>query len=233
MPAYGASNQAPNQSLPPSHGSSTLKWVVITILLGILFLVSLIFGFWAFGQMQDYKNNSDQKSAVAVSKAEAVQEEKLKAEFTEQEKSPYKTYQSAADFGGVKIVYPKTWGAFVDETAQSSNPVNGYFHPNFVPNTNGEIPIALRVQVASKSYSQSLKDFDSAVKKGDLKAQPVAVEQVKGVTGMRYDGKVSSKYNGAIIVLPLRDKTLKIWTENPGNVADLNNIVLKNLTFTP
>lgn len=233
MPAYVVPGQAPLQPTSPSKGPSNMKWVLICVVLGVFFLVSLIFGFWAFGQMQDYKNNSDKKSAVAVTKAEAVQEEKLKAEFAEQEKSPYKTYQSAADFGAVKIVYPKTWGAFVDESQQGSSPVNGFFNPNFVPNTGGNLPIALRVQVSSKAYAQSIKEFDSAVRTGTLTAQPVTLEQVKGVTGMRYDGKVTAKYNGSLIVFPLRDKTLKIWTENPGNVADLNNIVLKNLTFTP
>jgi hypothetical protein len=182
--------------------------------------------------MQDYKNNSDQKSAAAVKVAETSQEAKLNAEFAEKEKSPYKTYQSTADFGSVKIVYPKLWGSYVDESSQGT-PVNGFFHPNFVPRTTGDLPIALRVQVVSTPYTQSLKQYESIVNSGTAKAKPVTIEGVKGVTGMRFDGKITPRYTGSVVLFPVRDKTLKIWTEVPGNVTDLDNIVLKNLTFSP
>jgi hypothetical protein len=230
-PGYGGYPQAPIAPLPPKRGG--LKLLPVTAILAVLFIFTLIFGFWAFGQMQDYKNNSDKKAAAAVKVAETSQEEKLVAEFAEKEKSPYKTYQSSSDFGSVKIVYPKLWGAFVDENAQSNSPVNGYFHPNFVPRTSGELPIALRVQVSSTTYNDSLREYQGNVADGNIKASPIKAENVKGVTGMRFDGKVTPLYSGSVVVFPLRDKTLKIWTEIPGNVPDLNNIVLKNLTFVP
>lgn len=228
---YGPVPGAPTPNGLPSK--SGVKLLPITIIVGVLFVFTLLFAFWAFAQMQDYKNNSDVKSAAAVKSAETAQETKLNAEFDEKEKSPYKTYQSPADFGSVKIVYPKLWGAYIDETAQSGTPVNGYFNPNFVPKNSGELPIALRVQIVSTSYEQSLRQYDGNVSTGQVKATPIQVEGVKGVTGMRFDGKITPSFSGAVVVFPLRDKTLKIWTENPSNVADLNNIVLKNLTFVP
>lgn len=229
-PGYGGYPQAPMTPLPKQGG---LKLLPITIILGVLFVFTLIFGFWAFAQMQDYKNNSDQKSAAAVKVAESAQEAKLNVEFAEKEKSPYKTYQSSADFGSVKIVYPKLWGAYVDETALSGTPVNGYFHPNFVPNTTGQTPIALKVQVLSTPYATSLKEYEGYLSAGQVKAGPIVVDGVKNVTGMRFDGKITGLYSGSVVLFPLRDKTLKIWTEIPANIPDLNNIVLKNLTFVP
>jgi hypothetical protein len=230
-PGYGGYPQAPIAPLPPKRGG--LKLLPVTAILAVLFIFTLIFGFWAFGQMQDYKNNSDKKAAAAVKVAETTQEAKLNAEFAEKEKSPYKTYQSSADFGSVKIVYPKLWGAYVDETALSGTPVNGYFHPNFVPNTAGQLPIAIRVQVLSTAYTSSLKEYEGYVSTGQVKASPMVVDGVKGVTGMRFDGKITGQYSGSVVLFPLRDKTLKIWTEIPGNIPDLNNIVLKNLVFVP
>ncbi len=232
MPPAGYGGYPSPVAPPPKQGGG-LKLLPITVILAVLFVITLIFGFWAFGQMQDYKNNSDKKAAVAVKAAEATQEAKLNAEFAEKEKSPYKTYLSSADFGSVKIVYPKVWGAYVNESAQSSSPVDGYFHPNFVPKTSGEVPIALRVQVISTPYSQSLNEYEGGVQAGEIKASPVTVEGVKGVTGMRFNGKISANYTGSVVMFPVRDKTLKIWTEIPANVNDLNNIVLKNLTFSP
>lgn len=229
-PGYGG---VPQDLPPMPKQGGGLKLLPITIILGVLFFFTLIFAFWAFAQMQDYKNNSDKKAAAAVIKAEASQETKLNAEFAEKEKSPYKTYQSTADFASVKIVYPKLWGSHVDETSQGGTPVNGFFHPNFVPRLTGDMPIALRVQVVSTPYAQSLKQYESNVAAGTAKAKPITVEGVKGVTGMRFDGKISAQYTGSVVLFPVRDKTLKIWTEIPGNVADLDNIVLKNLTFSP
>ncbi len=229
-PGYGGYPQ----DLPPApKQDGGHKLLPVTVILGVLFIFTLVFGFWAFAQMQDYKNNSDKKAAAAVKVAENSQETKLNAEFAEKEKSPYKTYQSTADFGSVKIVYPKLWGSYVDEAGQGASPVNGFFHPNFVPRTTGDLPIALRVQVVSTSYAQSLKQYDGNVNSGAVKARPINVEGVKGVTGMRFDGKIASQYTGSMVMFPVRDKTLKIWTEIPSNVADLDNIVLKNLTFSP
>ena len=102
-----------------------------------------------------------------------------------------------------------------------------------MPRLTGDMPIALRVQVVSTPYAQSLKQYESNVAAGTAKAKPITVEGVKGVTGMRFDGKISAQYTGSVVLFPVRDKTLKIWTEIPGNVADLDNIVLKNLTFSP
>lgn len=232
MPPAGYGGYPAPMSTPPKSGGG-LKLLPITVILAVLFIFTFIFAIWAFGQMQDYKNNSDKKAAAAVKVAETAQETKLNAEFAEKEKSPYKTYLSSADFGSVKIVYPKVWGAYVNETAQSNSPVDGYFHPNFVPKTTGEVPIALRVQVNSTPYSQSLSEFEGGVQAGELKASPVVVDGVKGVTGMRFTGKISGNYTGSVVLFPVRDKTLKIWTEIPANVNDLNNIVLKNLTFSP
>ncbi len=227
---YGAYPQ--NQPQLPKQGSG-LKLLPITIILGFLLFVSLLFGLWAFSGLQDYKTNSDEKAAEAVKAAEQVQAKKLEAEFAEREKSPLKTYQGPADYGSVKIMYPKVWSAYVEEAGDGDASVNGYFHPNFVPGIESETPIAIRMQVNSTNYTESIKEYEDQVASGELTARPFVAEQVKNVKGMRFDGQLEEGKRGAVIVLPLRDKTLKIWTENPANLGDLNNIVLKNLTFSP
>jgi hypothetical protein len=35
------------------------------------------------------------------------------------------------------------------------------------------------------------------------------------------------------VVIKVRDKTLKIYTESPQYLSDFNNIVLKSLSFAP
>lgn len=213
------------------HGAP--KGIIVTVILVLLLLITIGFGIWAFMGMQDYKNNSDEKSAAAVVVAEADQAKKLQAEFAEQEKSPVKTYQGSADFGSVKIVYPKTWSAYIDENAQAASPIDGYYNTDFVPGLTQAKPLSLRVQVVSQPYTKSIKEYDNEVKKGTLKATPFKAELVPGTTGLRLDGQITNKFRGSIVLIPLRDKTLKIWTETEAGIPDMNNIVLKNLTFVP
>jgi hypothetical protein len=39
--------------------------------------------------------------------------------------------------------------------------------------------------------------------------------------------------NGILVLLPMRDKTLKIWTESTAYFTDFNTYILPNLTFSP
>jgi hypothetical protein len=38
---------------------------------------------------------------------------------------------------------------------------------------------------------------------------------------------------GTMVLLPMRDKTLEIWTEAPAYLADFNTYILPNITFSP
>lgn len=198
-----------------------------------LLVVTLVFGIWAFMQMQDYKTNSDKKSAVAVTVANTEQKKQLDAQYAEQEKSPLKTYTSPSQYGSVKIVYPKTWSAYIVELASGSNPVDAYFYPDFVPNVAAKNNYSLRMQITSASYKTEVDQLNSNVKQGKITVIAYKPEQVKDATvGVRVDGQIANDKKGAMVILPVRDKVLKIWTENDSAMADFNN-VLKNLTYSP
>lgn len=214
--------------------------VVLCVVLSILFVAVSGFAFWAFSGRQDYKNNSDKKSAKAVSAAETAQAAKLKTQFDEEAKNPNKIYTGPAVAGSVTFGYPKTWSAYVDESG-SSQIINGYLHPNIVPGLQTTTAFALRVEVSNSAYAEAVKQMDSFVKIGKVKAAaylPPKMGKVAGVQpGMRFDGAISNNQSGdlqgAMVVLPVRDKTLKIYTQSPTFLADFNNIILPSLTFSP
>jgi hypothetical protein len=83
------------------------------------------------------------------------------------------------------------------------------------------------------TYAQVLKQFDSAVRAGTVRVSPYSAPKVQGIVGARLDGEVIQKKKGSMIMLPLRDKTLKVWTEAEHFIPDFNNIILPNLTFIP
>lgn len=201
------------------------------IVVGVLLLGSLAFGFWAFAGRQDYKNNTDQKIAEAVKAAEEVLTIKKDAEFAEEQKLPHTSYTGPAAYGTLDITYPKTWSVYVDEDGGNSQPLNGYMHPRYVM-ADGDSSYALRFQVLGQAYDQALKQFESAVRQGKVSVAAYRLPKVESVAGSRLQGEVVSKKQGVMILMPLRDKTLKLWTEGSEYTSDFETI-LQNFTFIP
>lgn len=205
------------------------------ILVTLFFFGALGFGYWAFSSRQDYKNNSDQKSAAA---AEVAVEQTKAADaklYAEEAKKPLKTYVGPAAYGSVTIDYPKTWSAYVIESAnQGGTPINGYFNPDFVPDVGSQNnSFALRVQLVTQPYDTVLRSFDGQVKAGNTTVAPYALPKVPNVVGSKIQGQIEANKKGIMVILPLRNMTLKIWTDSASFLPDYNDIILPNATFSP
>jgi hypothetical protein len=214
------------------QGSST-GWLIAFIISTFLFVGVAIFGFWAFSERNDYKNNTDAKVVAAVEEAQQQTSAAKTKEFEEKEKNPYRTYVGPGAYGSISISYPKTWSAYVDETSTGASIIDGYYNPATVPAIQSKANFALRVQVITQSYTQIVTTLSQQLKNGKFKMVPYRADKVPSVTGVRVDGEVSPGKQGSLIILPVRDKTLKIWSEAPEFVKDLDAIVLPNLTFVP
>lgn len=232
----GQTPQAPMQfgGMPvqlPKNGMN--KLLIPFILSVLLFIGALIFGVWAFTNMQDYKNNSDKKVAAAVAVAQQQTSSAKDKEFVEKEKNPLKEYKGPAAFGTLNIQYPKTWSAFITESDKTNTPVDGYLHPNFVPGLESGTDFALRVKVVSRQYADELKQYESRVKTGKVKISPYNAPKVSGVLGSRIEGEITTGQQDSMVLFPLRDKTIEISTESSQFKGDFDSIILANLTFVP
>ena len=87
--------------------------------------------------------------------------------------------------------------------------------------------------VLQQPYDEAVKSHSSAIKAGRASAQPYILPKVPGVIGTRIEGELAAKKTGTLIILPLRNVTLQIFTEADQFKADFNNIILPNLTFSP
>lgn len=215
----------------PKKSKKLVFGLILSIFLLVIFAVlTMVF----YGQMQDYKTNSDQKSSVAVEQAKKEQEKQLNEQFAEKEKEPLKSYTGPANAAAVKIVYPKTWSLYTVE-GPSGNTLNSYFNPNLVPNVaNRDNLFALRLDVSVQPYANVLRTFESKVAKGEVKVTPFVASNVQGAeTGVRIDGAITNNTTGSLVIIPVRDKTIQLWTESGNYTSDFDNFVLKNLTFNP
>lgn len=202
------------------------------VVTGTLLLFCLVFAFWAFVGRQDYKNNVDAKIEEAVAVAKDQQKIELEAQFAEDEKIPNRTYQGPTTFGTLNITYPKTWSVYIDERGSGGTPLKGYMHPNYVPVDEPDKTFAFRFEVVEQDIDQVVKSFDSSVKTGRVKVSPYRAPKVEGELGSRIVGEISTKKQGDMVVLPLRDKTIKVWTEGSEFRGDFNTI-LETLTYIP
>lgn len=196
----------------------------------VLFVGSAGATIYFYGKYKDASTNLDGQINAAVAEANAELTTQLEADFAERAKDPNEVYKAPAELGSVAVTYPKTWSSHVIEKTGSGTVLNGYFHRGTVPDTRGDNKFALRLELVGKAYADEVEAYDKDVEDGTLKARAVTINGVKGV---RFDGAIEKDISGAIVLLPLRDRTLKVWTENSDFLKDYNEIILPQLTFTP
>jgi hypothetical protein len=218
-----------------TNQSGTLNILLIPLIMLALFFVGAAgFGVWAFQSRQDYKNNTNQKIDAAVTVAKQ-QESTLKDKvFAEKEKSPLKSYNGPSAYGSIAVQFPKTWSAYISDDSNNDPYIDGYFYPGVVPTiTNEKAVFSLRIQVVQQSYSDVLTNFQSEVDEGKVQVSPYKLPKVPSVVGSRLEGQIDNDKIGTMILLPMRDKTLKVWTNAVQYRDDLNTYILPNLTFSP
>ncbi len=207
---------------------------ILAGLMSVLFIFALIFGLLSFMQKADLQKNMDSKVAAAT----AIEAKKIgaqkDAELIEKEKSPTKTYIGPSTFGSVSFDYPKTYSAYIVESiASAGTPLEGFLHPNVVPKDDKSVSFALRFQLISSPYETVLRTFDANLKTGKVTVKAYRSAKVPDVLGVRIDGEVVTGKQGSLVLLPVRDKTLKIWTESKDTVSDFDKFILPNLSFVP
>lgn len=226
--------------MKPKNQNGETALIAVVVVLIVALIASLGFGFWAFSERQDYKDNSDKKAAVAIVKAEAAQKRVLDAVYAKKAKSPYRTYKGPVTYGSISFSYPRTWSGYVDESG-SQQPINGYFYPGIVPSVtqNDSTPtaFALRVELLSRDYASVISELESQTSQGQTTASAYIPPSMKGKPnvqpGTRFDGALREGLKGSMIVIRVRDKTLKIYTESTEFLSDFNSPVLRSLTFAP
>lgn len=201
--------------------------LITSLFLGILTITLAAVSVWAYMNYSDQKNNTDQKIAVAVDAAKDIQAKKLEEQFSQREKSPFRTFTGPSDLGSVSFQYPKTWSV---HTAEETRGLETYLQPNVVPPIDREQAFALRVTVDNTSYENTIRNFQRLVERGDLKSNAV---KINDFTGIRVDGKFSDKRSGSVVVFKIRDKTLVLATDSTSFIDDFDKIVLNSLTFNP
>jgi hypothetical protein len=218
------------RKLDSSGGVNPILLALIAVTL--MFFGSLIFGIGKASEASDYKNNVDQKVSAGVEEQSQLISEQKQAEFDEKEKAPYTIWTSPTQYGSVKLGFPKTWSYYLalDQDSNSQQPINLYAHPNYVPAVSKDQRYALRLTLETEDYNKVLDDYR---KKSEREGLQIGTLQVSNVSGIKAKGLIDRDVSGTVVVFPIRDKVLRIWTESRDYEPDFESIVLKNLSFIP
>lgn len=209
--------------------------LLISLVVTILLLIGVgAFGLWAFSGRQLYKTQTSQIVAGAVSSARQQEDNKLNESFAQAEKSPLQTYSGPQAYGSLVVNFPKTWSAYVDDSGNGQALVDGYFHPGVIPSLTDQHSIfSLRVEVVSEAYSQVLQQYQSNQQSGKDTVIPYKLPKVPSVIGVEVSGTLQDNKQGTMVILPLRNQTLQLWTESTQYLNDFNTLILPNFSFSP
>ena len=190
--------------------------LVLSIVLGALAIVYI-------GKFNKAQTNVNQQKNEAAVQAKAEQKKIDQAEFAEESKKPYRTYQAPVVLGAIKVEFPKDWNVYAIEDEGSPKQLDVYMYPGIVraPQSTNE-PYSFRILLQKALYTETLAKYQKDVEKGKLTAKNVTVS---GITGTRLEGEIEKDRTGVLILLPIRDKTLFLWTDSLNYLNDYNGII--------
>jgi hypothetical protein len=210
----------------------SINVLLLPLILASVGLIGMLaFGAWAFSSRQDYKTNVDAKIAEAVTIAKQQESAEKDRQFAEAAKQPLKTYSGPDQYGSIALQYPKTWSGYVAVADGGGVALDGFFSPDVVPSVQDQNnSFALRVKVVDQSYSEVVSEFTD---NEAVTATPYALPKLPKIVGIRVEGQIENQKQGSMVILPVRDKTLQVYTQSETFLNDFNTIILPNLSFAP
>jgi hypothetical protein cdiviTM7_01856 len=186
-------------------------WMVGTIGFLVLTLIAGAVAAWMFVEYTREKTGVDAKVASAVAKGKNEQAELDQKRFSEEAKNPRVEFVGPNEFGRVSFMYPKTWSAYVDQDGTDRGDYKAYLHPGTVPPARSNTSrFAVRLEVLNSDFDKVLSQYANQLKKGELTSSSV---EFNGNAATRLDGAFSKELRGSVVLMRVRDKTIRFSTD--------------------
>ena len=183
---------------------SGLIWKIATIALGVLLMVAVVVIILYGVKLSKYDKN---KAAEIVNELTS-QETELKKQCQAEKEVTLNTYKATDVYGNFEFQYPSIWYTNLTEEPGGSEAFTFLGHPTLITNNQTNPPVvALRIIYFNTKYESKIKSYGNLFKTSEV--------TVSGIKGTRFVG--TSKQSGkkmSFILLPLRDKTIYIGTDD-------------------
>jgi hypothetical protein len=221
--------------MPPKTATTktkTLQYALIAtgVVAVILFVLVIVYAVQA--------NNANAKAQTAQQDGQKQGAEAQKAvddkKIAEDKVSDTRTYYAPDFAGSFSIAIPKVWSLSTTPN-DSGSTISGISNPDLIDTKADKY--ALRFGLRNQTYSQMKNTLDQQTKqknsagKTSLSSTPATVS---GVEGTRYTGQISNKVpNGTIIIVPIRDKTFTIETDDNAVYSSVFNTIVASVKLNP
>lgn len=192
----------------------------MTVVFGFSTILLAALSLWLWGSTGLAR--ADLAKTIAAAREQGRQEQ-LKADQAAALKvaqEPFRSYRAPSGIAKFELRFPKNWSAEVTEDPEGSQPLRLIAHPDFIrAGADDETAHALVVTLLDQRSTSVLKQLNE---EEGLKASSVTVS---GVAATRYEGVYEEGHNGAIVVIPLREKTLTVAAQDRQYLPQLAEIL--------
>ena len=186
-------------------------WMIGAIASLVLFLIAGALAIWVYVMYIQEKSDVDGQIQLAETKARSDQSEIERKKYAEEAKNPRIEFVGPSEYGRVSFMYPKAWSVYVDKDGSDRGDYKAYFHPGTVPSVSNKASrFAFRVEVLNSDFDKVLSQYSSLLKKGDLVSSSV---EFNGDSATRIDGAFSDDLRGSVVLMKVRDKTIRFSTD--------------------
>lgn len=196
---------------------------VLIFILGFLVIALGALAGWGLFKYHQERTTVQEQVDAAVQEAKQEQKKADEARFKEERKKPFRTYTAPDVFGAITLSFPKNWNVHVEDSTSGNTLIDLTMHPKLIREQQGnDIPRAFRMQLVNRLFEDATKSYRRDTERGDLQANTVTVS---GIEGVRYEGNIRDEYDGSLVALPYRDKTILMWTESRKFESDFNTVL--------
>ena len=207
---------------------------IAIILLSIGFAGAGSFGIWTYIEYNNVKTDVEGKIDLQVAEGKRKQQEDDEKKYNEERRKTVKEFRAPEDLGKVTFSYPTFWNQYVESNGSDRKGFFSYFYPDTVPpvpkDGKDTQRFGLRVAIYEKSVDEVLKEFNEAIKKGELSSEAVTVNGYPAtkIAGLFPGPEKNNRIRGTAYYFKLNSKTLMIRTD-----ADTyNNVLNENVLST-
>ena len=202
--------------------SGNVVYIAIIVVVSVLMVVFGGLAIWAYSNYQSASNDVEGQKSRAVAEAQKKQIEQDEEKFAQREKEPNRDFVGPDDYGRLTFKYPKTWSAYEAKDIARGGNYEAYLNPVVVPPVTQTQQFGLRVLIENKDYDTVVAQYESLIKKGDLRSGATSAH---GNTGVRLDGNFTKDIRGSAVIYKLRDKTVTLRTDADNFKPDFEKII--------
>ncbi len=228
----------PGSNFSPTSPKSTAKknktlliaLVIVGIIAVVFFITTIIFSMQSSNKSQQL-TTATQDGAKAGAEAQKAADDK---KFEEAQSSDTRTYTAPAYAGSFSIKLPKLWSLSITPN-ESTTTISAIANPENI-DTKAE-RYALRFSLINQTYTNYKTKLDQQTKQKvspSFKGLTSSKATLSGIEGTKYVGQISTKItNGTVILVPIRDKTYSIETDDNAVFSEVFNTIIASVVLNP